>query len=127
MRLVKCYICDGEGEVDREGIGICRCGACVGKGEVDASKFNNIHEAFAGNNKSEAVSWVPIPDQEFDPTGYFAGSPDKIELLRSRLEQGLPLHHPEDCKFVYREEQFDYVKGLALREIQSFSPKGTNR
>lgn len=36
------------------------------------------------------------PEKDFDPTDEPAGSWEKVEILRKRLERGAPLHHPED-------------------------------
>jgi hypothetical protein len=39
---------------------------------------------------------MPEKKQEFDATDAPAGSPEKIEILRRRIENGLPLWHEED-------------------------------
>ena len=38
----------------------------------------------------------PRDSDEFEPTSAPAGSPQKIEMLRYRVENGLPLWHEED-------------------------------
>lgn len=38
----------------------------------------------------------PRDCDEFEPTNAPAGSPQKIEMLRYRVENGLPLWHEED-------------------------------
>ncbi len=37
-----------------------------------------------------------MPSVDFPPTDAPPGSPEKIDVLRSRIEQGLPLWHPLD-------------------------------
>jgi hypothetical protein len=43
---------------------------------------------------------------EFVPTEAFGGSIEKIEILRSRLEKGLPLWHPNDNK-LFKDQRID--------------------
>ena len=40
--------------------------------------------------------WLPEPEASFNATDAPAGSPEKIEILRKRLELGLPLWHDND-------------------------------
>lgn len=39
---------------------------------------------------------IEVPPQQYRPTEALPGSVQKIEILASRLESGLPLWHPED-------------------------------
>lgn len=48
-------------------------------------------------NCSPKIDWTTDAAQ---PTDLRAGSPEKIELLKKRLEQGLPLHIQGDADFI---------------------------
>ena len=37
-----------------------------------------------------------VESNRFDPTGALPGSNEKLDILASRLADGLPLWHPED-------------------------------
>lgn len=55
---------------------------------------NNVFEAILKYGHDEDFS--PIVSEEFEATNAPAGSETKIEALRRRVEQGLPLWHEED-------------------------------
>lgn len=57
-------------------------------------KFRNVFEAIAHDGHEE--SFVPGESDEFEPTDLPAGSAEKIELLRRRVEMGVPLWHEQD-------------------------------
>lgn len=40
----------------------------------------------------------PTVNGEFIPTGTLVGSAERIEVYRKRVERGVPLWHPDDCK-----------------------------
>ena len=61
-------------------------------------KCKNVFEAILKYGHDE--DYLPECSNEFEPTDAPAGSPEKIEILRSRVELGLPLWHEED--------RFDY-------------------
>lgn len=61
-------------------------------------KCKNVFEAILKYGHDE--DYVPEPSSEFSATDAPAGSPEKIEILRSRVELGLPLWHDSD--------RFDY-------------------
>ena len=54
----------------------------------------NVFEAILKYGHDE--DFVPQPSETFEPTDAPAGSDDKIETLRKRVELGLPLWHNED-------------------------------
>lgn len=54
----------------------------------------NVFEAILKYGHDE--DYLPEPKGEFSPTSAPAGSPEKIEILRMRVELGLPLWHDED-------------------------------
>lgn len=58
------------------------------------SNIKNVFEAILKFGHDEDFS--PGDHSEFDPTDAPAGSPEKIDVLRSRIEMGLPLWHPKD-------------------------------
>jgi hypothetical protein len=59
------------------------------------SKIRNVFEAILKYGHDE--DFLPDSEQDgFDPTDAPAGSPEKIEILRRRVEQGQPLWHCED-------------------------------
>jgi hypothetical protein len=57
-------------------------------------RCKNVFEAILKYGHDE--DWAPDPKLDFDATDLPAGSPEKIELLRKRLELGLPLFHEND-------------------------------
>ncbi len=60
-----------------------------------SSKIRNVFEAILKYGHDE--DFLPELEQDgFDPTDAPAGSPEKIEILRRRVEQGQPLWHQED-------------------------------
>ena len=56
-------------------------------------KVNNVFEAILkyGHDEDFAPS-----DSNFSPTDAPAGSMDKIDVMRDRIESGLPMWHDED-------------------------------
>jgi hypothetical protein len=54
----------------------------------------NVFEAILKFGHDE--DFAPAESTEFVPTDAPAGSPEKIEVLRRRVEQGLPLWHASD-------------------------------
>lgn len=59
-----------------------------------SQKVSNVFEAILKYGHDE--DFVPYQDDTFDATDAPAGSDDKIELLRSRVQSGQPLWHEED-------------------------------
>jgi len=57
-------------------------------------RCKNVFEAILKYGHDE--DWLPSPKADFDCTDAPAGSPEKIEILRKRLELGLPLWHEDD-------------------------------
>jgi hypothetical protein len=57
------------------------------------SKVQNVFEAILKYGHDE--DFMPTTSEEFEPTEAPAGSEEKIEILRRRIEQGVPLWH--DC------------------------------
>ena len=55
---------------------------------------NNVFEAILKYGHDEDFS--PEETNDFAPTDAPAGSPEKIEILRQRVELGLPLWHAHD-------------------------------
>jgi hypothetical protein len=62
--------------------------------EKNMERCKNVFEAILKYGHDE--DWLPTPEADFDSTDAPAGSPEKIEILRKRLELGLPLWHDED-------------------------------
>ncbi len=58
------------------------------------AQVRNVFEAILRFGHDEDFN--PEPQGNFDPTDAPAGSPEKIEILRRRIELGLPLWHGED-------------------------------
>ena len=57
------------------------------------SEVNNVFEAILKYGHDEDF----VPETEnFEPTDAPAGSPEKIEILRARVESGNPLWHGSD-------------------------------
>ena len=59
-----------------------------------SERVTNVFEAILKYGHDEG--FAPLADSGFSPTNAPAGSEDKIELLRRRVEQGQPLWHTED-------------------------------
>ncbi len=63
-------------------------------GELNSGEVNNVFDAILKYGHDE--DFDPVESDDFEPTNAPAGSPQKIETLRSRVENGLPLWHDED-------------------------------
>jgi hypothetical protein len=61
---------------------------------VSMSQCKNVFEAILRYGHDE--DFVPQVDEQFVPTDAPAGSSDKIEVLRRRVELGQPLWHTTD-------------------------------
>lgn len=61
---------------------------------MQSHKVNNVFEAILKYGHDE--DFVPVEGDEFSPTDAPAGSAEKIEMLRKRVELGLPLWHRKD-------------------------------
>ena len=59
-----------------------------------SEKVRNVFEAILKYGHDEDFS--PVKDEDFSATNAPAGSNDKIEMLRRRVELGQPLWHQED-------------------------------
>lgn len=57
---------------------------------------SEIESSDAPTDEKEPNQIQALQDPRFRPTDAPAGSQEKIELLRKRLEEGLPIWHPED-------------------------------
>lgn len=62
--------------------------------ELKMSTCKNVFEAILRYGHDE--DFVPHEDNHFIPTDAPAGSPEKIEVLRRRVELGQPLWHNTD-------------------------------
>lgn len=62
--------------------------------EKSENLVSNVFEAILKYGHDE--DFAPSADGNFSPTDAPAGSEDKIELLRRRVETGQPLWHEED-------------------------------
>jgi hypothetical protein len=60
--------------------------------------IRNVFDAILKFGHDE--DFLPEASETFEPTDAPAGSPEKIEILRRRVEMGLPLWHEQD--------RFDY-------------------
>ena len=60
----------------------------------EKSEVTNVFEAILKYGHDE--DFAPMENDEFAPTNAPAGSGDKIELLRRRVQGGQPLWHEED-------------------------------
>ena len=58
------------------------------------NECKNVFEAILKYGHDE--DWLPEPDDAFDCTDAPAGSDEKIEILRRRVDLGQPLWHQED-------------------------------
>ena len=61
---------------------------------MQSQKINNVFEAILKYGHDE--DFAPSEDNGFESTEAPAGSAEKIEILRRRVEQGQPLWHGED-------------------------------
>mgnify|MGYP001601899894 CR=1 FL=1 len=62
--------------------------------EENKLAVSNVFEAILKYGHDE--DFAPVENEEFQPTNAPAGSDDKIELLRQRVQSGQPLWHNED-------------------------------
>ena len=59
--------------------------------------MNNVQNVFEAILKyGHDEDFAPVTSEEFSPTNAPAGSAEKIDALRKRVELGLPLWHDED-------------------------------
>jgi len=61
---------------------------------MQQQKVRNVFEAILKYGHDE--DFKPEAGRDFEATNAPAGSPDKIEMLRQRVEKGQPLWHTED-------------------------------
>ncbi|MCA9196412.1 MAG: hypothetical protein KDA87_02700 [Planctomycetales bacterium] len=61
---------------------------------MQQQKINNVFEAILKYGHDEDFS--PTESVEFEATDAPAGSAEKIEMLRLRVEKGMPLWHTDD-------------------------------
>ena len=59
-----------------------------------SQKINNVFEAILKYGHDE--DFAPSTSEQFESTAAPAGSAEKIEILRRRVESGEPLWHTED-------------------------------
>ena len=57
-------------------------------------RYRNVFEAIIG--EGHEGDFIPDETDKFDPTDLAAGSWEKIELLRRRVEMGVPMWHKAD-------------------------------
>lgn len=53
------------------------------------------------------LAYEPKSDATFPPTSALPGSPEKIDVLAERYEQGLPLWHAQDFRYCGTDSQVD--------------------
>lgn len=53
------------------------------------------------------LAYEPKTDVKFPPTSALPGSPEKIDVLAERYEQGLPLWHAQDFQYCGTDSQVD--------------------
>ena len=58
----------------------------------------------------------PMPRERTD---FWAGSVEKVEIMRHRLEAGEHLHHPYDCKQIIVDEQDPVTHANTFYQINS--------
>lgn len=73
------------------------------------SNVQNVFDAILKYGHDE--DFAPAESEEFEPTDAPAGSEDKIEILRRRIEEGVPLWHDSD-----RQDYSDLVGAVRPRE-----------
>ena len=61
---------------------------------MQSQQVNNVFEAILKYGHDE--DFAPVEGDDFQPTDAPAGSGEKIEALRRRVELGEPLWHAED-------------------------------
>ncbi len=57
-------------------------------------QYRNVLEAIV--NEGHEEGFEPLATDKFEPTDLAAGSREKIELLRQRVELGVPMWHKAD-------------------------------
>lgn len=60
----------------------------------EKERISNVFEAILKYGHDE--DFIPSQGRSFVGTDFPAGSPEKIELLRGRVQMGQPLWHDED-------------------------------
>jgi hypothetical protein len=54
---------------------------------------------------------IPLPEQWTDS---WAGSLEKVQIMRQRAESGVHIHHPHDCKQIVVKDRLPLGLVLAL-------------
>lgn len=62
--------------------------------ETQVKTMRNVFDAILQFGHDE--DFAPRESDDFHPTEAPAGSPEKLAILARRVEEGLPLWHPED-------------------------------
>lgn len=62
--------------------------------DVPMREMRNVFDALIRDGHDE--NFVPMECDSFVPTDLAAGTPEKMELLRRRVEMGVPLWHERD-------------------------------
>ena len=78
--------------------------AALGIGVVTGPKLGEYEELIVSNSILDAIrqgQWdyepKQVPQDEYDATRALPGSDAKVGIMAARIEQGLPLWHPEDA------------------------------
>ncbi len=85
-------------------------------------KLNSFFDLIGANGSHDLVDWEPGAamdlKKDFLPTQEIAGTPEKVEVLRQRLERGLPLWHEQDATFADLGRLIESLGGRITKEIQ---------
>lgn len=67
------------------------------------------------SNESQRSSVGFVPTREAEPTDAIPGTLAKVDILRFRVENGMPLWHPDDRIFIGEEEEQERLEKVGGR------------
>ncbi len=88
-----------------------------------SSHAQNVFEAILRYGHDE--DFQPETRGNWRPTSAVAGTTQKLEVLRNRLELGVPLFHPNDNQEYVRSSTGSQTKAPAIRVVKLAHHRGT--
>lgn len=85
-------------------------------------QLNSFFDLIKANGSHDLIDWEPGAamdlDKDFLPTEAICGTSEKVEVLRQRLERGLPLWHKKDATFADLGRMIESLGGRVTKEVQ---------
>jgi hypothetical protein len=84
-------------------------------------ELNSLRKLMAANSGNDLIDWEPgagSKPEDFQATSEIPGTTEKVEILASRVEAGLPLWHPGDATFDDLGKLVESLGGRITDEIR---------